>query len=147
MSRPVDLARAGKEPMEFIRQLLTRLGVMAAHPGAFAVLILYALLWFIFDRSTMNWHAVTTLIVWFMTLLIQRAELTRRGNEKAPGNSVNVKGCDHRVLNRGTSPGNMGRVSLSDKMAYGRNDVSITIWFRKKSPTLRHVGVAKIKMP
>src|SRR5262249_268029 len=74
MSRPVDLAHAGKEPMELIRQLLTRLGVMAAHPGAFAVLILYALLWFIFDRHTMDWHAVTTLIVWFMTLLIQRAE-------------------------------------------------------------------------
>ena len=60
--------------METVRQLLTRLGVMAAHPGAFGILTLYALLWFILDRETLNWHAVTTLIVWFMTLLIQRAE-------------------------------------------------------------------------
>jgi len=60
--------------MEPIRQLLTRLGVMAAHPGAFAVLIFYAALWYIFDRDTLDWHAVATLSVWFMTLLIQRAE-------------------------------------------------------------------------
>ena len=45
--------------MQPIRELLTRLGVMAAHPGAFGILIVYAVLW---------------LIVWFMTLLIQRAE-------------------------------------------------------------------------
>jgi low affinity Fe/Cu permease len=60
--------------MHAIRQLLTRLGEMAAHPGAFGVLVLYALLWFIFDRDTLDWHAVATLSVWFMTLLIQRAE-------------------------------------------------------------------------
>jgi low affinity Fe/Cu permease len=60
--------------MEPIRQLLTRLGTVAAHPAAFGILILYAALWYIFDRDTLNWHAVTTLIVWFMTLLIQRAE-------------------------------------------------------------------------
>jgi low affinity Fe/Cu permease len=57
-----------------IRKLLTRLGEMAAHPSAFGVLVLYALLWFIFDRDTLDWHAVATLSVWFMTLLIQRAE-------------------------------------------------------------------------
>lgn len=60
--------------MQAIRQLLTRLGEMAAHPGAFGVLIVYALLWFVFDRDTLDWHAVATLSVWFMTLLIQRAE-------------------------------------------------------------------------
>jgi low affinity Fe/Cu permease len=60
--------------MHAIRQLLTRLGGVAAHPGAFGILIVYALLWFIFDRDSLDWHAVTTLIVWFMTLLIQRAE-------------------------------------------------------------------------
>ena len=56
--------------MQTIRELLTRLGVMAAHPGAFGILIGHAVLWFIFDRD----HAGATLIVWFMTLLIQRAE-------------------------------------------------------------------------
>jgi low affinity Fe/Cu permease len=60
--------------MQAIRELLTRLGVMAAHPGAFGILIVYALLWFIFDRDSFDWHAGATLIVWFMTLLIQRAE-------------------------------------------------------------------------
>ena len=60
--------------MQSIRELLTRLGVMAAHPGAFGILIVYTLLWFIFDRDSLDWHASTTLIVWFMTLLIQRAE-------------------------------------------------------------------------
>lgn len=60
--------------MQAIRQLLTRLGEMAAHPSAFGILIVYALLWFIFDRDTLDWHAVATLSVWFMTLLIQRAE-------------------------------------------------------------------------
>ena len=56
--------------MQAIRQLLTRLGEMAAHPSAFGILIVYALLWFIFDRDTLDWHAVATLSVWFMTLLI-----------------------------------------------------------------------------
>jgi low affinity Fe/Cu permease len=60
--------------MEPIRELLTRLGVMAAHPAAFVILLLYAVLWYLFDRATLDWHAATTLIVWFMTLLIQRAE-------------------------------------------------------------------------
>jgi low affinity Fe/Cu permease len=36
--------------------------------------IIYALLWLIFDRESFDWHAAATLIVWFMTLLIQRAE-------------------------------------------------------------------------
>ena len=37
--------------MDAIRQLLTRFGEMAAHPGAFGILLIYALLWFIFDRD------------------------------------------------------------------------------------------------
>ena len=49
-------------------------GALAAHPGAFGILIAYAVLWFIFDRESLDWHATTTLIVPFMTLLIQRAE-------------------------------------------------------------------------
>ena len=60
--------------MQAIREMLTRLGVMAAHPGAFAILIVYAVLWLTFDRKSFDWHAAATLIVWFMTLLIQRAE-------------------------------------------------------------------------
>ena len=43
--------------MQTIRELLTRLGVIAAHPGAFGILIGYAVLWFIFDRDSFDWHA------------------------------------------------------------------------------------------
>ena len=50
-----------------------RLGQAAAHPAAFAVVILYALLWLIFDRHTFDFNAVATLIVWLMTLFIQRS--------------------------------------------------------------------------
>jgi len=57
-----------------IRHSLTRLGELAGHPGAFGILVIYAALWFVFDRHTLDWHAVATLAVWFMTLLIQRAE-------------------------------------------------------------------------
>jgi low affinity Fe/Cu permease len=51
----------------------THLGQAAAHPAAFAVVILYALLWLVFDRHTFDFNAVATLIVWLMTLFIQRS--------------------------------------------------------------------------
>jgi low affinity Fe/Cu permease len=57
-----------------IRRSLTRIGELAAHPAAFGVLLIYASLWFIFDRTTLDWHAFATLATWFMTLIIQRAE-------------------------------------------------------------------------
>jgi low affinity Fe/Cu permease len=31
-------------------------------------------LWFVFDRASLDWHGIATLGVWFMTLLIQRTE-------------------------------------------------------------------------
>lgn len=57
-----------------IRQSLTRIGALAAHPAAFGVLLIYAFLWFVFDPATLDWHAFATLGTWFMTLIIQRAE-------------------------------------------------------------------------
>jgi low affinity Fe/Cu permease len=62
------------DKMNTIRQWLTRCGTLAAHPGAFAILVIYAILWFVFDRDTLDWNSVATLAIWFMTLLIQRAE-------------------------------------------------------------------------
>ena len=61
-------------PMQAIRQLLTRLGTLAAHPTAFLIVAIYAACWFAFSPETFDWHGVTTLLVWCMTLLIQRAE-------------------------------------------------------------------------
>jgi low affinity Fe/Cu permease len=55
-------------------ELLTRLGVYTASPVAFLVLIVYAVLWYILEPETLEWHAVATLATWAMTLVIQRAE-------------------------------------------------------------------------
>jgi low affinity Fe/Cu permease len=62
------------ESTQWVRQFLTRIGELAAHPAAFGVLIGYVTLWLLFDRSTLDWHALATLGTWFMTLIIQRAE-------------------------------------------------------------------------
>lgn len=59
---------------QLVRQTLTRIGELAAHPAAFGILLIYASLWFIFDRTSLDWHAFATLATWFMTLIIQRAE-------------------------------------------------------------------------
>ena len=58
----------------FIRTWLTGLGVFTAHPVAFAIVPIYAVLWFTLQRQTFDWHAIATLATWFMTLVIQRAE-------------------------------------------------------------------------
>ena len=44
-----------------IRHLLTGFGQLVAHPVAFAILLLYATLWFLLDRDSLDWHAVATL--------------------------------------------------------------------------------------
>jgi low affinity Fe/Cu permease len=56
----------------------TKIGQAAGHPAAFLVVLVYALLWLIFDRTTFDWNAVATLAVFVMTLFIQRAN--RRDN-------------------------------------------------------------------
>jgi low affinity Fe/Cu permease len=59
---------------EFIRHFLTRMGEITATPTAFGLLVIYAVLWFLFDRQGFDWHAFATLATLFMTLVIQRAE-------------------------------------------------------------------------
>jgi low affinity Fe/Cu permease len=60
------------------RHWTTLIGQAAGHPAAFLVVIVYAVLWLIFDRATFDWNAVATLAVFLMTLFIQRAN--RRDN-------------------------------------------------------------------
>ena len=60
--------------VDAIRRALTQLGVFAAHPLAFVIVSAFGLAWFLHDRDTFDWHGVATMAVWFMTLLIQRAE-------------------------------------------------------------------------
>jgi low affinity Fe/Cu permease len=55
-------------------QWTTTVGSLTSHPGAFLIVILYGVFWFLFERSTFDWHAIATLIVWTMTLFIQRAD-------------------------------------------------------------------------
>jgi hypothetical protein len=57
-----------------IASLLTHLGVLAANPTAFLIVIIYATLWLVFERASFDWHAVATLATWVMTLVIQRSE-------------------------------------------------------------------------
>ena len=67
-------ARCRRMLVQAIRQSLTTLGVLTAHPIAFGIVGAYAVLWLIFQPHTFDWHAVAVLSTWFMTLLIQRAE-------------------------------------------------------------------------
>ena len=57
-----------------MRQLLTRLGVLTSRPWAFAAVFVYGLLWWIFDRDSLDFHGFAALVTLLMTLLIQRAE-------------------------------------------------------------------------
>ena len=60
--------------LDVIRRLLTRAGELIAHPAGFAILLIYVVIWLIFDRQSFDWHAVATIATWAMTLFIQRAE-------------------------------------------------------------------------
>ena len=60
--------------MSYIRDHLTKLGVLTSRPMAFFVVAAYALLWLIFSSHSFDWHAVATLATWMMTIFIQRAE-------------------------------------------------------------------------
>ncbi len=50
------------------------MGTLTARPWAFLILLVYAVLWLIFEPHSLNWHGVATLATWAMTLFIQRAE-------------------------------------------------------------------------
>jgi len=52
----------------------TTFGNLTSHPAALVVVVIYGVLWFVFEPSTFDWHAIATLIVWMMTLFIQRAD-------------------------------------------------------------------------
>jgi len=58
----------------WINRLLTSIGVATSHPLALLVVAAYVALWLIFDRGSLNWHAVGTVATLVMTLFIKRAE-------------------------------------------------------------------------
>ncbi|EKS31812.1 low affinity iron permease family protein [Afipia clevelandensis] len=57
-----------------ISSALTKLGVLTASPLAFLIVVIYAGIWAIVDRESLDLHGVATLATWLMTLLIQRSE-------------------------------------------------------------------------
>jgi low affinity Fe/Cu permease len=52
----------------------TVIGQGTGHPAAFGIVIIYAIAWIFSSPSTFDWHAVATLVVWMMTLFIQRSD-------------------------------------------------------------------------
>jgi low affinity Fe/Cu permease len=61
-------------PNQPIGQALTNIGTATSRPWAFLVVLVYGALWFVFERESFDLHGITTLIVWLMTLFIQRAQ-------------------------------------------------------------------------
>jgi low affinity Fe/Cu permease len=57
-----------------IGRLLSQLGTFTSHPAAFGLVILYAVLWILFDDGSLDWHGVAALATLLMTLVIQRSE-------------------------------------------------------------------------
>src|SRR5947209_7953738 len=76
--------------MQAIQVFLTRLGVFVAHPAAFLVATVFAVLWIAFDRESLNWHGGAALATLFMTLLIQRAE--HRDHRRSTPSWMNFSG-------------------------------------------------------
>src|SRR5712671_5095884 len=57
-----------------MQRLMTFLATLTSRPSAFFVVLAFAAVWFVLDRASFDLHAVATIAVWLMTLLIQRAE-------------------------------------------------------------------------
>ena len=57
-----------------LAQWTTTFGNLTGHRAAFLLVFIYGVFWFIFEPTTFDWHAIATLIVWTMTLFIQRAD-------------------------------------------------------------------------
>jgi low affinity Fe/Cu permease len=57
-----------------IQHTLTALGTAGSRPWAFITVLVYAAAWLLFQPDSLDMHGVATLMVWMMTLFIQRAE-------------------------------------------------------------------------
>jgi low affinity Fe/Cu permease len=66
--------QGGAVMVRYFAPMLTRMGVLTAHPAAFGVVLCYVVAWLIFSLQTFDWHAVAMIATWIMTLFIQRAE-------------------------------------------------------------------------
>jgi|SRR6185369_4009690 len=62
-----------RTPLRHFAHWTTGAGAIASHPAAVLVIVLYAAAWWVFSPATFEWNAIATLLVWGMTLLIQRS--------------------------------------------------------------------------
>jgi low affinity Fe/Cu permease len=60
--------------MDALQRFITAAGVWLARPAAFGAVLVYAVLWLIFDRESLDFHGAVALITLCMTLFIQRSE-------------------------------------------------------------------------
>ena len=95
---PSPLAPSGADSAKPWRRLITSFAVHLTSPWAFAVVGLYTVLWFIFERETFDWHAVATLATWFMTLFIQRA--AHRDTQAIHAKLDELLHTEHKASNR-----------------------------------------------
>jgi low affinity Fe/Cu permease len=78
-SQPRKLEQGGLLPPFLVmgksmQRLLTNAGTWLSRPWAVGAVILYAVLWMIFDRASLDWHGLVSLATLIMALFIQRAE-------------------------------------------------------------------------
>ena len=57
-----------------LQRLLTIAGAWLARPWAVGAVLLYAVLWLVFEPGSFGWHGIATIATLFMTLFIQRSE-------------------------------------------------------------------------
>jgi low affinity Fe/Cu permease len=57
-----------------LQQLLTNAGTWLSRPWVVGVVLLYVVIWLIFDLRSFGWHGVATIATLLMTLFIQRSE-------------------------------------------------------------------------
>ena len=57
-----------------LQQILTNAGTWLSRPWVVGVVLLYAVLWLIFDPLSFGWHGVAIIATLLMTLFIQRSE-------------------------------------------------------------------------
>lgn len=74
-------------PSDALRKALTSVGEGTYRPLAFLMWAVFALLWFIFDRQSFDWHGIATL--WLMTINAPSTAIPK------PSTRSSMKSCGH----------------------------------------------------
>ena len=74
--------------LKWLQGLFTNAGAWLARPWVVGVVLLYAVLWLIFDPGQFGWHGIATLATLLMTLFIQRSEHHDSDRTREAGRTV-----------------------------------------------------------